>query len=1066
MAEISSYTAAATPLLLNTAPPETVGLALHLFGPMDVRVAGQPLPRLRSRKGLWLLALLALRAGGDIERDWLAETLWPDCHQSDAKRSLRQSLHDLRAALGNEAVRLTSQTPRTLRLDVSPGANGIWIDLHFFDAAMDRRKSRLPDALENATRLYRGPLLEDCVDDWVLDARRQREMHYVSALETLASAASATSGFSASADYLRRAVSVAPLREDLQRALMESLAVSGNLPAALLVYRQFRARLWQETASEPDAQTTAHYRKLRDEARKAARIDTPRTQPDASPAAETLQANLPQPRTLLVGRESEAESVVSCFVRARLVTLIGTGGVGKTRLALRVAEMLADDFEGGARFVDLAALTDTAAVPEAVGKSLGVAPDGREPFTQVLCRALSARHILILLDNCEQVLDACARLVDALLSACPGVRVLATSRQTLGLSGETVWRVPSLDIPPPKAALETLEQYTAVQLFIARAREADPTQITSRSVPTVASVCRRLDGIPLAIELAAARLRALTVEEIDARLGSRFRLLTGGDRTALPRQQTLRGTLDWSWNLLSEPEKQLLADLSVFAGGWTLEAVEAVCARADLESDEIFELLIALIDKSLVLAEKQGNGTTRYRLLETVRQYGRDRLAERGETPFVGGRHQEYFTRCACEKLAEGNEAWSTHRNWLESEQDNLRAALEWRNVSEETQRAATAQRALDLAGALCVYWQEMSRLQEGQERLKAALAFAEQAVTDKNADPYRFARAKALRGLASLINESGNYAAALEAYQTTLDAYRKIGDRKNIAATLGEMSMVARFQSDYARAQSLMEESLVLHRDLNDKRLVAFSLSVLGVIAGDRGNLAESRSFLEAALATYQEYGNRDGVARTLNNLGNTLRNMGNYESARTLLEQALVIHREMGSPRSVAITLLNLGGCSGDLENYAAARRQIGEALVVFREAGSADMVASALTALGIIAGKQKDHGEARALLKEALALHREQGSQNLIATTIQYLALGKAAEGQLTCALQVWGAVEQFRERLGAPLQDAEALEHAQEVADVRAMLGHAASDAAWAEGRAMDFDTLCEQALFAF
>lgn len=1048
-------------------PGTAVGLEIRLFGSMEVRVGGHPMPRLRSRKGLWLLALLALRAGRDVDREWLAGTLWSDCRDDAARRSLRQSLHDLRCALGPEAGRLSCDSPRTLRLDLSSDAR---VDVLEFDAStIVPNLARSPDMLESAVRLYRGPLLEDCAEDWVIEERRQREQQYISALELLASTAAAYSGHIVAAGYLRLAVGVDPLREDLQRALMESLAAEGSVSAALLVFRQFRTRLWQEMATEPDAETTAVYRRLRDEARKVARVDAAvaPTTPEPSVSERTL-SSLPQPRTALIGREKDEEEVVACLTHARLVTLTGTGGVGKTRLSLRVAEKMADEFEGGTRFVNLAPLTDPAGVPEAVRKALDVPLQGesaRQPLVEVLCRSLSCRRLLLVLDNCEQVLDACAVLTDALLAACPGLRVLATSRQALGLRGEVVWRVPSLAVPPSSVTEADYTDYSAVRLFLARAHDHDSTfQVNPHSVPALVHVCRRLDGIPLAIELAAARVRALTVEEINARLGDQFRLLTGGDRAALPRQKTLRGALDWSWDLLTEPEKVLLSRLSVFAGGWTLEAVESICAGGGVEEAEILDLITTLVDKSLVIAEKREGGTTRYRSLETVRQYGRDRLAECGEPEVaaVCTRHQKYFSELASKRIPDYMPEWGAGFDWVETEQDNLRTALEWRGLSGEAKQAV-AQRVLDLAGTLGVFWVEKVHLQEGQERLQNALSFADEFCADKDKEAYRSARAKAMRYLAALIRDRGNYTEAQILYGETLAEYRQLGYCRNIASVLSQMGVLSIFQSNFERAQLLLQESLALHRKSEDRRSIAFTLTALGVIVGDQGDLAQARSFMEEALTIHQEMGNKNGIAKTLTNLGNTVRSMGEYDQSRVLLEKALAIHREMGNQRSVALALLNLGGCIGDLGDYPTARHQIEEALALFREAGNKDFTGNALTALGIVVGKQNDPARARTLLNEALRLHRELGSPHMIATTLKCIGCVDAAQGQLVQAMRLWGASEKQREVMGAPLKFAERLEHEQEVAQVRAALGEDDSNAAWTEGRTTSIEDICARVL---
>jgi predicted ATPase/DNA-binding SARP family transcriptional activator len=1045
------------PRAVKPAPGEVFALEICLFGTIEVRVDGQPLPRLRSRKGLWLLALLTLRAGRDVDRDWLCGLLWPDDREEAARRSLRQSLHDLRLALGSQAHRLKGESPRALRLEFGSDA---WADVLAFDARADGRQ--LED-LETAVRLYRAPLLEDCAEDWAIEERRRRERQYVTALEILAATVTQYGGHTDAAEYLRRAVAVDPLREDLRRALMRALAADGSVSAALLAFREFRARLWREAAAEPDAETTALYQYLRREARSKARADAlPASAPE--PTAGPPRDALPTPRTALIGRERDEEEVVALLMQSRLVTLTGTGGVGKTRLALRVAEVMADEFEGGVAFVSLAALADPAGVPETVRQAIGVPnpPDAaRRPLIEVLSDHLRPRRLLLTLDNCEHVLDACATLADALLSACPGVRILATSRQTLGIRGESVYRVPSLALPPLSVTEADYADYAAARLFADRARDADfGFRVTSGNAPTLARVCRRLDGIPLALELAAARVRVLSVEEIDSRLGDQFRLLTGGDRSALPRQRTLRGALDWSWNLLRASEQAFLARLSVFAGGCTLAAAEAVG-----DAPDVLDLLTALIDKSLVTADRgDGEGATRYRLLETVRQYAGERLDERGsaEREAARARHQAFFGKWVADLLPTGELNDGATIRLMERELDNLRAALDWRGESEAERRKA-APRALALAASMGTFWRATARPREGAERLREVLAFAEATLEGDESEAYRVAWARATGERAALARELGDYPEARALFEQALIAYQQSGNRERVAFTYREMGMLAWLQSDFPRAESLLAEALGVYRALDDRRNIARSFTALGIIAGERGNLTDAASYFGQALPVLREIGEPRPVAVTLSNFSIVMQQRGDFAAAREMAEESLAILREMGDQHSVAVLLLNLGIRAGDGGDYQAARQKIEEALRLFREIGIKVGEASALRGLASADREQGNYARARVLYRESLTLYRDLGDTLSALSTLQGVATLEAKQNRFAEAMRLISAVDALRESLGAEAVGVEHSTRDQIIEMARAGLGESAAEAARAEGRAMDFEAAYRRAI---
>ena len=623
--------------------------------------------------------------------------------------------------------------------------------------------------------------------------------------------------------------------------------------------------------------------------------------PSAFPPLRTLDAspnNLPTQLTSFVGREREAAEAERLLGTTRLLTLTGAGGAGKTRLALKVAADLLEAYPDGVWLVELAALADPALVPQTVASALGLFEQPSRPLIQTLADFLKPRTLLLVLDNCEHLVEACAALADGLLRACPQLRIMATSREALGIAGETAWRLPSLSLPDPRhlPPTESLTQYEAVRLFIERALAAQPTfAVTNQNAPAVAQLCHRLDGIPLAIELAAARVKALTVEQIAARLDDRFRLLTGGSRTALPRQQTLRAAIDWSYALLSEPERVLLRRLSVFAGGWTLEAAEAVCSGDGLEDFEVLDLLCQLVDKSLVLADEQ-DGEARYGLLETVRQYAQDRLLEAGEAEIVRERHRDWFLELVeqAEPRLEGPEqAFWFER--LETEHDNLRAALDWSQADP-----AGAEAGLRLAGPLWWFWVLRGHGREGRERLTALLA---------RAPGSTLARAKALEGLGNLVFGQGDYDEARGLVEESLAVSRELGDQRSIAIALAQLGRVAAGWGDYAEATRVLEESRALFGELGTESGLPFPVAcILGDIARDQGDAGRARELYEQALVEARGRGDKHATAYVLRGLGYLLRARGDAEQAEGLFKESLALVWELKDQRCACLGIEGL--------------------------------------------------------------------------------------------------------------------------------------------------------------
>jgi predicted ATPase/DNA-binding CsgD family transcriptional regulator len=638
--------------------------------------------------------------------------------------------------------------------------------------------------------------------------------------------------------------------------------------------------------------------------------------------------NLPGQRTSFIGRKREIADVKRLLSTTLLLTLTGSGGCGKTRLALQVAARVQRESPDGVWFVDLAPLVDPALVPQAVASALGVGEQPGNSLTDTLTAHLQPLTLLLVLDNCEHLLEACAQLANALLAACSGLRILATSRQVLGMYGEINYRVPSLSLPDPHQEVppKTLATYEAIQLFVDRATPKRPGfAITPDNAHAVARVCRQLDGIPLAIELAAARANVLTVEEIAERLDNRFRLLTSGDRAAPPRQQTLRAMMDWSYDLRTEGEQSLMRGLSVFAGGFTLGAIEAVW-ESRLNEYELLDLLSGLADKSLVVMEER-DGKSRYRLLETVRQYVWGKSQALGELPKLRAQHLEW-----CMALAEEAEPRLTgagQTEWLarlEEDHDNMRAALRWGVETREVEMG------LRLAGALLLFWYLRGYFSEGREHLAAALSGGQQGQEEA-------ARAKALNGAGMLARGQGDYAAARSLFEESLTIRRDLEDKRGIATSLNSLGLVAQKQGDSAAARSLYEESLAFRRELGDKEGISGSLGNLGGVCSDQGDYAAARSLYEESLALRRELGDKGGIALLLGSLGRVAHEQGDYAAARSLYEESLAIRWELGHKYGIAECLEGLASMAGSQGATEHAARLFG-ASEALREAIGAPM------------------------------------------------------------------------------------------------------------------------------
>jgi non-specific serine/threonine protein kinase len=616
------------------------------------------------------------------------------------------------------------------------------------------------------------------------------------------------------------------------------------------------------------------------------------------------QTNLTHDLSSFIGRKKELAQVQQLLTQTRLLTLMGVGGCGKTRLARQIASELvsAQSYHDGVWFVELAALNDQALVPQVVAQTLGVRETFDQPVIASLTDYLAERQLLLIFDNCEHLLMACAELAESLLLTSLQLQILTTSREPLGVAGETTFLVPSLSLPERSDLLlpPDLVKYDSTTLFLERAKSVLPNFMpTQQNTAAILQVCQRLDGIPLAIELAAARVNVLTVEQIAARLDDRFTLLTASNRTVvLPRHQTLRATIDWSYEILSEKERMLFRRLAVFIGGFTLEAVETICAYDALEQPDILDGLARLVSKSLLVAEILDQHEARYHLLEMIRQYALNLLVEAGEERNLRDRHLDWYTALAEETKAK----WRGPRqkelfDQLEIEHDNLRAALEW--SKKET---GSAEKGLRLGAALWRFWEVHGYLREGSQHLTDLLSLPA-------AKAHPVARAKALYGAGYLAMMQGiekNFATSEALMNESMRIARELGEPQLIANGIYGLGILARYRGDHTRAVHQLEESLVLFRQLGNHVGTYISLFNLAEVATARGDYEQARKLHEQSLTLKREQGDEWSIANSLISLAILARLQGDYARAINLLQEALALFQKIGDTINVAFCIL----------------------------------------------------------------------------------------------------------------------------------------------------------------
>jgi predicted ATPase/DNA-binding SARP family transcriptional activator len=919
----------------------------------------------RLRKARALIKLLALTPEHSLHRDQAIDSLWPGLEPAAGSNNLRQALFSARRALDSAGDDGAARVE--LALDVlTLATGGLAIDVEEFEAAAARVED--DPSIEShraAVDAYGGELLpEDRFEDWAITRREALKERYLGLLLGLASLYAEAGEVARATGALQQALLVEPLHERAHQELMRLYAVTGRRQRALAQYHLLREALRREFEDEPDDDTRRLYQDILARRIGSGASEDPTPAPRRAERRRAAAGNLPLQLTSFVGRDRELREVVGLARRHRLVTLTGPGGCGKTRLSLEAAAALLRDAPDGAWLVELAGLSDGALVPDAVASALGVESRSSRPSEEAVAAHVDEREVLIVLDNCEHLVGACARLVESLLGACPNLRMLVTSREPLHAGGEVDWRVPSLS---PEAA---------ARLFAERATSVSSRFVASdENAAAVAEICQRVDGIPLAIEFAAARVGVLAPPQIAERLRDSLSLLAAARRTALTRQQTLTATLDWSHELLDADEQQLFRRLGTFAGDFDLMAVEAVCG-GDLD------VLARLVDKSLVVVEEHG-GAARYLLLDTVRHYSREKLARAGEAGASESAHRAYYVALAEELGPTAHEPAARLR--LELEPDEMRLALRRALRSEPSE-------ALRLAAALWRFWHNRGERTEGARWLDEALRAA----------PERTAtRAAALHGRSVMALRTSDHDRAVDTAKEAVEHFRGTGDDRALSEELHHLGTIMWVFAGYDEAIRLCLEAQEIADRAGLAPIAASVLHTLGVIGASRSEFEPGRALITQSVEALRELP-PDGEPVLLPVAHGYGRMPG--RAHRSFLEQTFVTARRVRPGSAIPYALCDLATTVRDCGDLVEARRLFEESLTLFEALNDDLGTAQCLCQLGNLLVYEGDRETGRELLEQSLAL-REAGNDargiglSLLALTAEGIAAGDLERARST-------------------------------------------------------------------
>lgn len=1101
---------------MTTDPHESNELFIQLLGGFSIRVGNAVISvdAWRSKRARSLLKLVALAQGHSLKRDQAIETLWPDADPQSGANNLYQALHSIRSVLEACGAGSLVLEDGTLRL-TGLKDQALWVDVDQFEAAAARTKgSQDPGQYQAALAWYQGDLLpEDLYEEWTIQRREALRQECLKLLVDLARLEESRQDYAAGIEALKRAIHIDQSYEEAHDGLMRLYILSGQRQLALRQYQVLKEVMWNELETEPSDHITLLYEEIRS-GHTSPPLGGSERSVDARPRLSEMVGkkhhNLPQRLSSFIGHEKEIDHLLSLLKSTRLLTITGSGGVGKTSMALQVATYLLNAFADGVWLIELAPVTDPKMVPLSIAHSLGL-PDGfGKDNLEDLIGYFHDKRLLLVLDNCEHLIDASAMLTERLLKNCPGLAILATSREALGIAGETPFRLPSLSVPDPQKLppLEEFARFDAVRLFLERASAVQPAfALTVANALAIAQICQQLGGIPLAIELAAARLSMMTPGEISARLDNAFQLLTSGSRTTLLRQQTLKAAIDWSYNLLTSEEQLLFQRLSVFAGGWNIEAVEALYSdknnRCDSSSRQVerregVDVLAQLVNKSLVIAEVRGT-ETRYFMLETIRQYGRARLAEAGCEPVARDWHLAYFAQFTGQAephiRGKGQVEWLAR---LDEELDNLRTAMEW-------SLKGRIESGLKIVTDLMWYWHIRDLFQEHSIWLERFLTAYTTEGDERVLDPERLVQqAKILRAMVRIMAhpsrgfKGGFDNDRVESLQETVTLLRKSAscDRRELAISL---LFLLSAQSKHGRPSPEGEEMLTILSEKKDFYLAEYfyysgrGLASQGNLDQARANLEESlkiclatedldgvssRKFELAILALYSgEYSRAEAVFKEGISIAQQVKNrwfetdiyvgllwvalaQGNYQEASRISEEARLRYQELNGRGRIARLLWHLQQIHWSQGDDPQAIRFGAELIEGYTDYPYEQMVAYLYQ--GRVALSQNDPNQAKELLSQAFARATPNDEIHIRVMLLLGWVCLASKQGKFKEAARMIGALATIYPRISPSLTPRERREYDDVLGVVRAGLDNSTFTEAWQAGVAMSLDQALEAA----